>query len=469
MSSEERTTAVPSAPAVAPEQAPANAGPAQSFGDTAFAALAGVSPAMGLAGGRGLSTAQVLALQRSAGNSVVAGMLMRDSPAAPAPAAGPKAADTAHMAFVESRMKEIQTNAGLRNKEFSKARDTCKEELQNVHTYLTEVSTSYTAAYDSFSAVLADADVAAANAKQVGEFVQDVLVAALADKIVAAYAATKIVKTIASKAGALVAHLGGAAASEGTEKALGGVADAGSSEAKPSDTKAKAGASAAAKIQSALDSVGVAIGELPTFSAASDSQTSLAESAANVGKEAGKLAGGATNAEHDEQWVRECEPLAEKDEQAGIRLYSEVAARVIEYQALMKEAQKGPAEIDSYNLERRLWIQWGTSLSNEEANEYLDNDAIVARMRTFSLYEPLPSGAQGNHPMYRLRELKEWAQIQDEDDAWHAQAQEPPAPIPAPPTPPEPDHTPGPGEEPNQTPANATPATGTPQPQPQPQ
>ena len=458
---------MPSAPVVAPEQAPASAGPAQSFGDTAFAALAGVSPAMGLAGGRGLSTAQVLALQRSAGNSVVASLLRRDTAPA-APAAGPKAADTAHMAFVESRMKEIQTNAGLRNKEFSKARDTCKEELQNVHQYLTEVSTSYTAAYDSFSAVLADADVAAANAKQVGEFVQDVLVALLADKILAAYAGTKIVKAIASKAGSLAAHIGGTAAGEATEKALGGTADAAKSEAKPSDTKAKAGASAAAKIQSALDSVGVAIGELPTFSAASDSQTSLAESAANVGKEAGKLAGGATNAEHDEQWVRECEPLAEKDEQAGIRLYSEVAARVIEYQALMKEAMKGPAEIDPYNLERRLWIQWGTSLSNEEANEYLDNDAIVARMRVFSLYEPLPSGAQGNHPMYRLKELKEWRQIQDDDDAWNAQAQEPPEPVPAPPTPPAaPDHTPGPGEAPNQTPASETPASGTPEPQPQ--
>jgi len=468
MSTEERTTAVPSAPAVAPEQAPAQAGPAQSFGDTAFAALAGVSPAMALAGGRGLSPTQVLALQRSAGNSVVAGMLLRDAaPAAAAPPAGPKAADTAHMAAVESRMKEIQTSAGLRNKEFSKARDTCKEELQNVHTYLTEVSTSYTAAYDSFSAVLADADAAAENAKQVGEFVQDVLVAALADKIIAAYAATKIVKIIASKAGSLVAHLGGTAASEATEKALGGTADAAKSEAKPSDTKAKGGASAAAKIQGALDSVGIAIGELPTFSAASDSQTSLAESAADVGKEAGKLAGGATNAEHGEEWVRECEPLAEKDEQAGIRLYSEVAARVIEYQALMKEAQKGPAEIDAYNLERRMWIQWGTSLSNEEANEYLDNSAIVARMRAFSLYDELPSGAQGNHPMYRLRELKEWGQIQDDDDAASAAAQEPPEPIPAPPTQPEPTHTPGPGEEPNQTPASETPAEGTPQPQPQ--
>ena len=463
MSSEDRTTAVPSAPAVAPDQAPAHAGPAQSFGDTTFAALASVSPTAALAGGRGLSPAQVLALQRSAGNSVVAGMLLRDDKPA-----GPKAADTAHMAFIETRMKEIQTNASLRNKEFSKARDTCKEELQNVHEHLTEVSTSYTAAYDSFSAVLADADAAAENAKQVGEFVQDVLVAALADKIMAAYAATKIVKAIAAKATALGAHLGGTAAGEATEKALGGVADAGKSDAKPSDTKEKAGASAAAKIQSALDSVGIAIGELPTFSAASDSQTTLAESAADVGKEAGKLAGGATNAEHDEQWVRDCEPLAEQDEQAGIRLYSEVAARVIQYQALMKEAQKGPAETDSYNLERRLWIQWGTSLSNEEANEYLDNSAIVKRMRTFSLYDEMPSGAQGNHPMYRLRELKEWGQMQAEEDVERAQAQEPPEPTAAPPPPSEPPtHTPGPGEEPNQTPASHTPAEGTPQPQPQ--
>jgi hypothetical protein len=467
MSSEERTTAVPSAPAVAPEQAPAHAGPTQSFGDTAFAALAGVSPGMALAGGRGLSAAQVLALQRSAGNSVVAGMLLRDAAAADPAAAGPTAVDTAHMAFVETRMKEIQTNAGLRNKEFSKARDTCKEELQNVHEYLTELSTSYTAAYDSFTAVLADADVAAENAKKAGEFVQDVLVAALADKVVAAYAATKIVKAIAAKAGSLGAHLGGAAAGEGTEKALGGAVDAGRSDAKPSDTKAKAGASAASKIQSALDSVGIAIGELPTFSAASDTQTTLAESAADVGKEAGKLAGGATNAEHGEQWVRECEPLAEQDEQAGIRLYNEVAARVIEYQALMKEAMKGPADIDPYNLERRLWIQWGTSLSNEEANEYLDNSAIVQRMRAFSLYDELPSGAQGNHPMYRLRELQDWGQMQAEEDAAHAKAQEPPEPAAAPPSPSEPGHMPGPGEEPNRTPAAETPSEGAPQPQPQ--
>jgi hypothetical protein len=350
------------------------AGRERPVGSTAAGARAPGSAAPGN------DAARLLALQRTAGNRAVQGII---------------GADAKRAGVVETRMEVVAQSASARGAAILVASDACVADLREAKKHLRDAAFNYRTAYDRYTQVLKRADREHEFDTSVSDAVQGILVAtvlavvlpeAIATGAAMAAARALVGSTSAglTRAGLMIARTamspvvgaaGDAAAGEVAEMATGAALtglrpDPG----RPSDSADLAGESATDKFALVLTHLDRLITALPALGGVGNSQRDVGLAASRLSTLAVKLRAGDPIGMTADVLADKAGVIDDLD-RAGAGAMPMIGQSINRMLILKNQALAVRVQPPTV-IEDQLWIRWMASLTGNDANEALDNDVL---------------------------------------------------------------------------------------------